>query len=338
MVNEEKFSRPVLIPESTQKPNFFVPAEFKDKVSLHIIKNYMPDLNPPLFLAIQGPKGDGKSSQTREVCSQMGVYVVPFSGASLSGSHEKDAVNELADVYIYTSSVRETTKMPTILLIDDFDLSVASIFMNREYTVNTQLLTGFLMNLADEPTKCGDKYTYRVPLILTGNDFTGLHGPLVRPGRMDFFDWNPTLDQKIEIVSAMYGESLPSNNDNNESYEVMTVQRNSRRDVGLYRSYEMGAQMQVTNKNTIKTLVGEFADQPISFFASLKSDFVDKIILATVKHEAGVNMMSISQAVTGAYSTITVESLFKLAYQRKAMGAKNYEIPKGEKEDDERWE
>ncbi|RZB28837.1 MAG: hypothetical protein AEth_01713 [Candidatus Argoarchaeum ethanivorans] len=176
MIEEEKKTYPIIVPENAPKQNFFISKEFKNRVVLHIIKNYIISdrINIPLILTIQGPKGDGKSSQTREICSQLGADVIPISGASISGVHEGEAVDELKNVYTFASNIQKQKKKFTVILIDDFDLSVASVFTNREYTVNTQLINGFLMNLADDPTRCGNERTYRIPMIFTGNDFTSV--------------------------------------------------------------------------------------------------------------------------------------------------------------------
>ena len=364
MIKEEIDNYPLIAPNSAPKQNFFIPSDFKNRVVLHVIKNYSaPNQNPPLILTIQGPKGDGKSFQTREVCSQLGAYVIPVSGASISGAHEGDAIVKLKEVYIFASNARKVTKKFTVILIDDFDLSVASVFTNREYTVNTQLINGFLMNLADEPTKCGGKSTYRIPLIFTGNNFTNLYGPLVRHGRMDFFDWKPSLDQKIQIVSAMYSESIQSN----KNSAISTNQKNLPEQIRTSQSYRRNNISQIVNvgqipnqyglnfedrnpqqknkdlnqatppetlltnkstipanQNAIKALVEEFADQPISFFESLKSDSIDKVILATIEKEGQVNQTSISRAIIEKSQMITVESLFELAHKRKLMHVKDF--------------
>ena len=362
MTMEEKKTYPIIVPKSAPKENYFVSNEFRKRIILHIIKNYyIPSRNPPLILTIQGPKGEGKSSQTREICSQFGAYVIPISGASISGVHEGDALNELKNVYTYASRVLKQEKKFIVLLIDDFDLSVASVFSNREYTVNTQLINGFLMNLADDPTKCGNERTYRIPIIFTGNNFTGLYSPLVRHGRMDFFDWKPTLDQKIQIVSAIYSESFQSE----ENSAVTTIQKNHPEQIRAPPSYGLNNKFQIVeyiergsrnlfyqnpqqqrqrlesatppetklvsnkstipaNQNPIRALVEEFADQPISFFESLKSDLIDEVILATIEKDNQVNKNSIHQAVIETCETITVDSLFELANKRKLMYARDF--------------
>ena len=52
-----------------------VPKEFKEKVLVHVVSQYMT-LNeffvPPLYLAIEGPAGEGKTSQT--------IAVLPLPG------------------------------------------------------------------------------------------------------------------------------------------------------------------------------------------------------------------------------------------------------------------
>lgn len=63
-------------------------------------------------------------------------------------------------------------------------------------TVNNQIVVGTLMNLSDNPTRVstGQKWresdvTHRVPIIVTGNDFSTLYAPLIRDGRMEKFYW-----------------------------------------------------------------------------------------------------------------------------------------------------
>jgi hypothetical protein len=78
-------------------------------------------------------------------------------------------------------------------------------------TVNNQIVVGTLMNLADNPTRVsvGQEWreadmVNRVPLIVTGNDFSTLYAPLIREGRMEKFYWQPTREDIVNIVSRMY--------------------------------------------------------------------------------------------------------------------------------------
>lgn len=63
-------------------------------------------------------------------------------------------------------------------------------------TVNNQIVVGTLMNLADNPTRVSvgqdwreSDMTNRVPIIVTGNDFSTIYAPLIRDGRMEKFYW-----------------------------------------------------------------------------------------------------------------------------------------------------
>lgn len=252
-ISWQDFSKLVIPPTKFEKQNRPI-VHFRDVVLLHKIKNEIAEIlkfeasaiqiDPPLILAIQGSAGQGKSYQTRQICSLLDVYIVPISGALLSGSHEGDAFKLLEMMYINASIYKEEYQRSMMLLIEDFDLSVASPFANREYTVNSQLLVGFLMNLADNPTRCGTQTTHRIPIILTGNNFQGLPEPLVRDGRVDFFDWEPSLEQKDEIVRSIFSSLL--------------------------------AREELPN---IKKLVEAYPNKPISFFAMLRNDILDDVIL-----------------------------------------------------------
>ena len=79
-----------------------------------------------------------------------------------------------------------------------------------QYTVNTQLVHGTLMNIADNPTNVQLPGSYdsepiqRIPIILTGNDFSTLYAPLTRDGRMDKFFWEPDRADRIGIAAGMF--------------------------------------------------------------------------------------------------------------------------------------
>lgn len=59
-------------------------------------------------------------------------------------------------------------------------------------TVNNQIVVSTMMNMCDDPTRVSigevwreEAMNIRVPLFVTGNDFSTLYAPLVRDGRMD---------------------------------------------------------------------------------------------------------------------------------------------------------
>lgn len=69
-------------------------------------------------------------------------------------------------------------------------------------TVNNQIVVGTLMNLSDNPTRVSigqdwreSDITNRIPVIVTGNDFSTIYAPLIRDGRMEKFYWYMILSR-----------------------------------------------------------------------------------------------------------------------------------------------
>ncbi|KAL8226563.1 hypothetical protein R6Q57_016395, partial [Mikania cordata] len=105
------------------------------------------------------------------------------------------------------------------LMINDIDAGLGR-FGNTQMTVNNQIVVGTLMNLSDNPNRVSigqdwreSDVTNRIPIIVTGNDFSTLYAPLVRDGRMDKFYWQPNMDDIINIVNRMYEKDGLSRND-----------------------------------------------------------------------------------------------------------------------------
>ena len=73
----------------------------------------------------------------------------------------------------------------------------------RSYTVNNQLTCGWLMARADEVYEPG--FGPGDPAILvTGNDFSGVHGPLLRSGRARVFDYAPTPEETADVLAPAF--------------------------------------------------------------------------------------------------------------------------------------
>ena len=97
----------------------------------------------------------------------------------------------------YTIS-RSVTSFPPVVLPPPIP-SLASPPLppaHTQTTVNNQMVVGTLMNLCDHPTRVSIGQDWReadvvnrVPIIVTGNDFSTLWAPLIRDGRMDKFYW-----------------------------------------------------------------------------------------------------------------------------------------------------
>ena len=217
-----------------------VPRRFHDAVFLHIIKNAIGfGIDIPLLLAIQGRPGDGKSFQVREVCRSHGIVLESVSAATLSSKHEGEAVRPFQIAYLTCSQQRADGRFAAVM-IDDFDLSIAGVRDNTTYSVNTQILIAFFQNLCDFPENCADHNCRRVPIVLTGNDFSRLYASFVRHGRLDIFTWEPTKSEKLDIVTGIFP---------------------------------------TLSRSDVEQLVDCFPAQPISFFRALLVDVLDTVLI-----------------------------------------------------------
>jgi SpoVK/Ycf46/Vps4 family AAA+-type ATPase len=219
----------------------YIPERFKKVMTLHIIKNVLeiPIVRAPLILGIHGPSGDGKTFQCESVLKELGVKRCLISGGQLESDKAGEPAKLIRQTYLQAGeAIRDGDgdELMAALLINDFDTGVGAWGEMVQYTVNRQAVFAELMHLADYPESVEKKQTLRIPIIITGNNFTSLHEPLTRTGRMWAFEWKPTLEEKSRIVKGIY----PS-----------------------------------LSKEDIYSLVKHFPNHPVAFFASLKMSLLD---------------------------------------------------------------
>lgn len=242
--------------------NYYISPRFLDKLAVHITKNYLeiPGVRVPLILGIHGRKGEGKSFQCELVFERMGVEAVHMSAGELESPDAGDPARLIRLRYREAAEVIKVRGKMAVLMINDLDAGAGRFDQGTQYTVNTQLVNGTLMNIADNPTDVQLPGSYdstplhRVPIIVTGNDFSTLYAPLIRDGRMEKFFWEPDREDKIGVVSGIFSED------------------------GLPR-------------NDIEQLVDTFPNQPIDFFSALRSRFYDEQVRQFI-HKIGINKVS----------------------------------------------
>jgi ribulose bisphosphate carboxylase small subunit len=116
------------------------------------------------------------------------------------------------------------------------------------------------MNIADNPTDVQLPGSYdstplhRVPVIVTGNDFSTLYAPLIRDGRMEKFYWEPDREDRIGTVGGIFSED------------------------GLSR-------------REIEQLVDTYPNQSIDFYSALRSRIYDEQIRHFI-HQIGLDRVS----------------------------------------------
>ena len=96
--------------------------------------------------------------------------------------------------------------------------------------MNNQIVVGTLMNICDNPNQVsvydnwreGD-FNRRVPIIVTGNDFSTLYAPLIRDGRMEKFFWQPDREDILEILKQVRGRGEGGDECNGASSMVCSL-------------------------------------------------------------------------------------------------------------------
>ena len=200
---------------------FYIAPAFLNKLAIHITKNYLnlPNVKVPLLLGIHGRKGEGKSFQCDLVFEKMGIQVVQMSAGELESPDAGDPARLIRVRYREAGEMVKVRGKMAVLVIQDIDAGIGRVDQMTQYTVNTQLVNGTLMNIADTPTNVqlpgsyDSSPTQRIPIIVTGNDFSTLYGPLVRDGRMEKYYWEPTKDDRIGIVSGIFAEDRVNTTD-----------------------------------------------------------------------------------------------------------------------------
>ncbi len=241
---------------------YYISTRFLDKIAVHITKNFLnlAGLRVPLILGIHGRKGEGKSFQCELAFEKMGVGVTLISGGELESPDAGDPARLIRLRYRETAELVKVRGKMCVLMINDLDAGAGRFDEGTQYTVNTQLVNATLMNIADSPTDVQLPGSYdakpirRVPIIVTGNDFSTLYAPLIRDGRMEKFYWEPNHDDKVGIVGGIFAED------------------------GL-------------SPVEIEQLVNTFPHQSIDFFSALRSRIYDEQIRDFI-HEIGYDRVS----------------------------------------------
>jgi len=185
----------------------YIPERFEKVVTLHLLKNKIADgsvINPPLILGIDGLPGTGKTFQCKNVLEKLNYSIITITGSELENKNAGEPAELIREKYIDANYKLKTQSTNGVALIfDDLDVFIGDWGSNVQYTVNRQLVLGELMALADNPYQVGDQQTERIPIIVTGNDFTKLYEPLTRPGRFERFTWIPSNEEIIDIATAI---------------------------------------------------------------------------------------------------------------------------------------
>lgn len=184
-----------------------IPNRFRRAVLDHLRRYYARAdrcQKPARMLAVQGPPGDGKTEMATEVCAAAGCNTFVVPGAALSGKHEGDAQVALKSMLDAAAKAALANGRPTVIVLDDLDRGVMSVDKNTGHTINSELLAGELQALANDAAFATTSSIYRIPFVLTGNNFRCLPPTLMRPGRVRFFDWRPDAEEKSDMLMSLF--------------------------------------------------------------------------------------------------------------------------------------
>lgn len=180
-----------------------IPERFIAMVDAHMLGNMLDIPHYPLILAIVGRPGMGKTFQLRNYLDAVEISIFSISAADLESDRAGEPAKLLQQKYIEASSSM-SKGVPAVLLIDDIDTTLGE-WENHTGTVNHQDILAFLMHIADNPHFIENVGSVnRVPIFFTGNNFDRLYKPLIREGRANRFDWEPTREEKLSIVASIF--------------------------------------------------------------------------------------------------------------------------------------
>ncbi|XP_047324271.1 ribulose bisphosphate carboxylase/oxygenase activase, chloroplastic-like [Impatiens glandulifera] len=190
----------------------YIAPAFMDKLVVHISKNFMtlPNIKVPLILGIWGGKGQGKSFQAELVFQKMGISTIMMSAGELESGNAGEPAKLIRQRYREAADIIRKKGKMCVLFINDLDAGAGRLGGTTQYTVNNQMVNATLMNIADNPTNVQLPGMYnkednaRVPVIVTGNDFSTLYAPLIRDGRMEKFYWAPTREDRIGVCTGIF--------------------------------------------------------------------------------------------------------------------------------------
>jgi len=268
---------------------FYIAPAFMDKLVVHLAKNFMtlPNIKIPLILGVWGGKGQGKSFQCDLVFAKMGINPIMMSAGELESGNAGEPAKLIRQRYREAADMIKKGKM-CCLFINDLDAGAGRMGGTTQYTVNNQMVNATLMNIADAPTNVQLPGMYnkeenpRVPIIVTGNDFSTLYAPLIRDGRMEKFYWAPTREDRIGVCKGIF------QTDN------------------------------VTDESVVR-IVDTFPGQSIDFFGALRArvydDEVRKWVSATGIENLGKKLVNSRDGpVTFEQPKMTVEKLLEYGH------------------------
>ncbi|WP_420412410.1 AAA family ATPase [Roseibium sp.] len=194
----------------------YIPPEFIREVTCHLMLNRAKAENPAIrsltMLIVQGPAGSGKTTSIRHICNVISAPLYEVHGKELVSEWEGQATAPLEKQVL--DAANDPSPFQPVVLVDDIEMSGFSVDANFTGTVNSKACSAWLMSYADNPHKLNIRpekapprtlHLKRPPaLILTVNNISALHSPMVREGRASICTLDPRGIDLQRVLAGMY--------------------------------------------------------------------------------------------------------------------------------------
>lgn len=194
----------------------YVPDRFARRVKLHLALNLLEPagVTVPLVLGVHGRPGEGKTTMTRHVLTEMGALPISVFADVFESVEAGEPAKALRQRYLHAAEINagiahgeEIGHRLAVLVIDDLDQRIAGDpEIDLQQTQNTPLLNATLMELADSPAWVDGTAVARTPVIVTANHLDWIYAPVIRSGRMTSFHWEPRLKERAEMIKSIFPE------------------------------------------------------------------------------------------------------------------------------------
>ena len=175
----------ISILEKNSRSPIYLSDTLAGEVFFHVAMNHDPLYANamPLALGVGGVFGCGKTVGVREILQRIGCELVGIQASELESPHAGVPAQLILARYVEASKGQAKTDRPHVIVLDDVHMAL-SVGPHTTNTINTQLVAAALMNICDCPSYVSGLHTERIPIITTGNNYSGIYGALIRAGRM----------------------------------------------------------------------------------------------------------------------------------------------------------
>ena len=194
----------------------YIPPDFARSVISHLLLNRAKaensSIKAPSILIVQGPAGSGKTTSTRHVCRAISAPLYEIHGKDMVSQWEGQGTKALEEKCI--EAANDPSPFQPVVLLDDAEMGGLRVDEHFTGTVNNNASSGWLMRFADNPNELiveSDKAPPRTvrfkrpaALVMTVNNISALHSPMVREGRAAVCTLDPRGIDLQRVLAGMY--------------------------------------------------------------------------------------------------------------------------------------